>query len=328
MRLRSACFGLCLALLLVLPSATFGAGGIVVPGNGYGNKNMPKPVNEDEVLRFAASRDGVSMGHKQLMVGFTRLDGTGNIVAYVGHDPKTYELDDKVAGPVMALKQGDIVTVTLAQMNGMLTISKIKAVTVKPGEDTPHGFVYQESFNDQNSGAPVIRFTKYEQSVEVTLPNVKDDKGKPTPDPDLVNAVQALKQGDVVYATFGQVGRVPVLTAVYPYSDPQTGKVSKVSDQAMDNNGKTIAVDIETSDGKTITALVPGKITNKHWIADVNMLRIARGLKAGTEVVYMARTDGDKTFLIDIAKAPPAPKTPAAKPSAAAPAQNAPAKSK
>ena len=139
--------------------------------------------------------------------------------------------------------------------------------------------------------------------MEVTLPNVKDEKGKPTPDPDLVNAVQTLKQGDVVYALFAQIGRVPVLTAVYPYSEPQTGKVTKVSDQAMDNNGKTTAVDIETSDGKTITALVPGKVSNKHWVADPNLLRLAHSFKAGTDVVYMARTDGDKTFLIDIAKA-------------------------
>ena len=88
-----------------------------------------------------------------MVVGFTRLDGTGNIVAYVPWDTKMRDFDDKVYGPVNTMKKGDIVVTTLEQANGMLMINKIKILNIKPGEDTPHGFVYQESFNDPNNGS-------------------------------------------------------------------------------------------------------------------------------------------------------------------------------
>jgi hypothetical protein len=155
-----------------------------------------------------------------------------------------------------------------------------------------------------------VRFTKYEQEVLATLPNVKGEKGKLEPDPELVNAVQTFKAGQVVYADLAPYGKVALLTAIYPYKDPSTGKVAKVSEQEV-TGGKSPAVDIETSDGKTITALVAGKMNNKRWVPDTNMARLVRSFKPGTEVEYLTHDADGKTFLIEIAKAPPAPKTPA-----------------
>jgi Cu/Ag efflux protein CusF len=297
--------------LLCIPSASFGAGGVVVPGKGYGNNMAPPKVQtSEELLKFVASGEQPVMGHKRIGVRFTQLNGAGNIVAYVPFkDQNSAEPDDKVAGPVAGLKEGDVALVTVGQVNGVLTITKIKAIDVKAGEENPHGYVFQESYPDPGSGAPIVHFTKYEQPLDATLPNVKDEKGKLAPDPELVTAVQTFKAGDVVYAEFAQAGRVPLLTAIYPYKEPQTGKVTKVSEQDV-TGGKTTGVDIETADGKSITALVPGKVTNKRWVPDATKTRLVHSLKPGTEVEFLTHDDGGKTFLIDIAKAPPTPKTP------------------
>lgn len=316
--MQPRCLSLVLSLsaLLAVPAVTHAAGGIVVPG---GNKNEQKKMDAPkQVLKFVASKDLSIGGHKRVAVGFTPIDSTRQIQTLVAFkDDKSYETDEKIEATVGSLKPGDYVETEIVTMNGAPTLKYAKKIEVKPGEETPHGFVYQESYNDQQTGAPLVRLTKLGQSYEVTLPNVRGEKGKLEPDPDMVNAVQALKASELVYAQIAP-GRVPTLMAIFPYKETQTGKVTKVSEQEV-TDGKTEAVEIETADGKSVTALAPGKVNNKRWTPDPIISRLVHGLKPGTEVTFLTRDQDGKQFLVEIAKALPTPKAAGGSKSASTP---------
>jgi hypothetical protein len=313
MHRRSLCSAALSLLTLVAVSAvTFAAGIVVPPGPGTKGYSQPKMQVYKQVLKFVKSVEVGAGPQKRVAAAFTQLNGSGQVIAYVAQDPKTHENIAAVESTITHLQAGDAVELELENIGGTFNIKTAKLVEIKPGEDTPHGYVYQESYNDANTNAALVRLTKYGQSMEAILSFTKDAKGAPQPDPDLVAAVTALKPGQVVYAEISPFSaKQSLLTAIFPYKEPQTGKVSKVSEQPVDA-GKTQAIDIETSDGKTLTALVPGKVINKRFIPDPNLTRLVHSFKPGTEVVYLTRDDSaGKSYIVEIAKAPPAPKTPA-----------------
>jgi hypothetical protein len=305
MQPRTICATLSLATILALGPGLFAATGVVVPPGptGKNGNNMAKGQEQkDQIMRFYASQEVTFYNKKRTMAIFTQLDGTRPLKTVVGgKDPKDPDAD--IQTTVDKLQKGDVVKMTLAQWNGVMAIDYIKKVDVKPAEENPHGFIFQEFYNEQGSGAPIIRVTKYGESYELTIQNVKDDKGKMAPDPALMDDVQKFKMGDAVYIEATQ-GRPPIISEIFPYKDPQTGKVAKVAQTDVEGGGKTSAIDIEASDGKTITALVPGKVTNKRFVADAVLMRDVHNMKPGTEVQYLTRDDNGKTYLVELTRAP------------------------
>lgn len=320
MQRPSWCVVLSLASALALPAMAFAAGGIVVPpGNSnargrYGNNNMQQQKERTELtLRFVASQDALVSGKKRSVSLFTYLNGSGRIQAVVG-GKNPADPDPDIQTTVDKLQKGDVVKMKLAQWNGIQAIDYIKKIDVMPAEENPHGFVFEEFYNEPNTGAPIVRLLKYGESYEFTFPMVKDDKGKMQPDPAMVDAVQKYKKDQPLYVTFlpSGPGRPYVATTMFPYTDPQTGKVTNLSEQEVEG-GKTPALDIETSDGKSVTALVPGKVNNyKRFTPDSILAREARAFKPGTEVVFITRDDNGKAYLVEIARAPKTPTTPKA----------------
>jgi hypothetical protein len=304
MQPRAICATLSLATVLTLGSTLFGATGVVVPPGPTGkNGNMGKGQEiKDQVMRFVASQQATLYNKNRTIALFTQLDGSRPMKTIIGgKDPKDPDAD--IQTTVDKLQKGDVVKMTLAQWNGWMAIDYIKKVDVKPAEETPHGFIFQEFYNEQVSGAPIVRITKYGESYELTIQNVKDDKGKMEPDPALLDEVQKFKMGEPVYIQLTQ-GRLPTITEIFPYKDPQTGKVAKVAQTDVEGGGKTSSIDIETSDGKTVTALVPGKTTNKRFVADAALMRDVHLMKPGTDVLYLTRDDNGKTYLVEISRAP------------------------
>lgn len=300
MQRRSWCFVLSLASALFIPPSAFGAGGIVVPGNNAkGGNNMKE--EKDQTLRFVASKEAVIGGKKQIVSLLTNLNGSGAIQVV----PKPDDKDGAIEATVEKLQKGDVVKVKLGQSYGMRTIDYIKKVDVVPAEENPHGFVFEEFYNEPNTGAPIVRLLKFGDSYEFTFPMVKDDKGKLAPDQTMVDSVQKFKAHEPVYVTFypAGAGRPYIATMIFPYTDPQTGEVTKVSEQEVEG-GKTPAVEIESADGKAVTALVPGKVNNKRFTPDPTLAREARMFKPGAEVTYLTRDDNGKTYLVEIARAP------------------------
>jgi hypothetical protein len=306
MQPRTICATLSLATILTLGPSVFAATGVVVPPGptGKNGNNMAKGQEQkDQIMRYYGSQEVNFYNKKRTMAIFTQLDGTRPMKTVVGgKDPKDPDAD--IQTTVDKLQKGDVVKMTLAPWNGVMAINYIKKVDVKPAEENPHGFIFQEFYNEQGSGAPIIRVTKYGESYELTIQNVKDDKGKMAPDPALMDDVQKFKMGDAVYIDATPT-RPPAITEIFPYKDPQTGKVTKVAQTDVEGStGKTSSVDIETSDGKTITALVPGKVTNKRFVADAVLMRDVHQMKPGTEVQYLTRDDNGKTYLVELTRAP------------------------
>lgn len=310
MQPRSWFVALFLACALALPAASFGAGGVVVPGGntgkGYGNNNMPKNEGPKyQTFRFVAAKETMVSGQKRTAVLLTKLNGSGQVQTVIGaKDPKSpKDQNPEIEATVDKLQKGDVVQATLGSWNGMTTIQALKKIEVKPAEENPHGFVFQEFYNEPGSGAPVVRLTKFGESYEVTFPTVKGDKGKLDFDPAMVDAVQKFKTGEALYVQLEPGRGMPVAMEMFPYKDPQTGKVTKASEEEVDG-GKTPALDIESSDGKTVTALVPGKVNGKRFVPDSHLAQAARGMKPGTDVVFLTRDDNGKNYLVEIAKAP------------------------
>ena len=314
MQLRSLyTAALSLVTLVAIPAAASAAGGIVVPPGPTGkgnNANYQKMPYITQGLKFQKSQEVTIAGKKRLAVLFGPVIGTGSVVTLVAQDPKTHDNNADVESLVNHLKEGDVVNMNLEQIESQWNIIKAKIVPMKEGEDTPHGYVFKESYNEQGTGAALVRLTKYDISYEMVIPYVKDEKGQPQPDPDMVAAVTALKADQPVYVLSTPAGQKTLLTTIFPYKPLQTGKITKVSDQPMES-GKTQAVDIETSDGKSVTALVPGKQMGKRFVPDPILKNTVHGMKPGTEVSFLTQDNNGKSFLVEITKLPPAPKTPA-----------------
>jgi len=303
---------LSLVTFLAIPTSAFAAGGIVVPpgptGKNYNNKTMAPPIQQ--TLKFQKSTETTVAGKKRLAALFGPVTGTGTIVALVGQDPKTNENIQAIEATIGHLKEGDVVNVDLEKMGAYWNITKAKIIEVKEGEEKPHSYVFKESYPEPSTNAALIRVTKYDMSYEMMIPYVKDEKGQPQPNPDLVAAVQALKADQLVYVQSAPAGNKTLVLNIFPFKESTTGKVVKVSDEPMEG-GKTEAVDIQTADGKSVTALVPGKLVSKKFVPDPVLKNSVHGLKPGTDVTFLTHDDNGKSFLVEITKLPPAPKTPA-----------------
>lgn len=300
---------LSLAAVLALAPSVFGitssgGTGVVVPGKGYnGNNgnNMKGQEQKDLLLRFYESKTVTFYNKQRTMAVFTQLDGTRPIKTVVG-GKNPADPDADLQTTVDKLAKGDVVKMNLAPWNGVMAIDYIKKIDVKPAEETPHGFIFQEFYNEQGTGNPLIRVTKFGESYELTIQNVKGEKGAMEPDPELLDAVQKFKMGEAVYIQ-ANPGKVPAITTIFPYTDPKQGKITKVSQVEIDG-GKTAEMDIETDDGKTVAALVPGKVTNKRFVPDSILANTVHSMKPGTEVKYTTRDANGKTYLVEIARAP------------------------
>ena len=145
----------------------------------------------------------------------------------------------------------------------------------------------------------MVKLTKYGEPILVSVPGTKD-----TPDPAVMDQLSKFKEGDVVYAQLSP-GRTPQLTSIYPYQPPQTGKVQKVEEQEVD--GQKVTAVLIDADGKTVTALVPGKTVNKRWQPDAQIQRQAKSLRPGNDVQFITNDQNDKTWLVDVQKVRPAP---------------------
>ena len=60
-----------------------------------------------------------------------------------------------------------------------------------------------------------------------------------------------------------------VLLTIMPYKDHVKGKITSIAHDTAVDGGKTESAVIETDDGKSITALVPGKTIKNRFTADI-----------------------------------------------------------
>ena len=286
----------CLSVLLAALAGPVGAA-------PYRTPNTPNQPSEPviQIVRLIGMGEAMANGRKHAYITVELVLGSGALRVYVPTaNPNSSEPRADIFDKVNTFKPGDVFKLEVEKMNGITQIKAIHDLKLKPGEDSPHGYIYLDKSDEKGT----VTLGKYGQEIEAALPRTRGEKGKMEPDPQVVAELGAVKEGDVVYASLTP-GRVPQLASIYPYKEPASGKLVKVTEQEMEGS-KAPAVEIEGSDGKTVMALVPGKLVNKRWVADANLVRMVKTLRPGTEVQYLTHEQDQKTFLIDISRAPAA----------------------
>lgn len=299
-----------ISLLLSGPAGAQGYGRMNRNNNNVTGFNGDQPKNTTEqVMRFEGEMNGAAGGHRHVILALVPVMGGAPVRVIVPNKENSDEPKMEFMEKIKSLQpHQSIVRVELEQMYGGAQLKTLYPIEVKPGESNPNAFVFAERFDDPATRAPMVALTKYGERAEIGIVQAKDEKGKMGPDPKVTGELEKVKEGELVYAMVAP-GRVPLLTAIYPYKDPQTGKLTKVTDQEVAGQ-KEPAVEIETSDGKAVTALIPGKlVNNKRWVADPMIMRDVRAIRPKTEVQFVTHDEDGQTVLTQIVKAPPAPKT-------------------
>lgn len=279
------------------------------PNNNVTGFNGDQPKNTSEqVMRFEGQMNGTAGGHRHVVLALVPVMGGAPMRVLVPNKDNSDDPKPEFMEKIKSLQPAEsIVRIEVEKMYGVPQLKTLYPVEVKPGEKNPNAFVFAERFDDPNTRQPMVALTKYGERLELAIAPVKDDKGKMVPDPKVAGELDKVKEGDVVYATL-ILGRTPLLTSIYPYKEPQAGKLSKMTEQDVSGQ-KAPAVEIETADGKTVTALIPGKlVNNKKWVADTAVLREVRAIRPKTDVQFVTHDEDGQTVLTQITKAPPAPK--------------------
>jgi hypothetical protein len=256
---------------------------------------------ETVVARFVRAQRGAVNGKPHLMVVAEAAGGQTVQVAVPNADEGRAYFDPSrgMADAIEELKQGDLVQLTLEpSRNGPrnLVLRSVKPYELKPGEDTPNGYVFKGS-DEKDYGSrkvTIVQLEKLGQKLTVAIPEKKAEKGTSKPDPELLSAVNELKEGDPVWAELS--GKT--LVAIEPYTEPQQGKLLKFSEIEVDGH-KVRSAEID-EDGKSVTALVPGKASGRAWTPDLTVMRQLARVRPGSMIQFRAKEDGDKIWLRSI----------------------------
>jgi hypothetical protein len=268
------------------------------------------------VVRYVDRQDDGKVRHlgKPVMVFRVEpLEGKGLLELIVPNKGMEDMRNDKfdpipqVAETVRDLKRGDVIKIELDHSKPKPYVRYAKRYKLKPGETDPKAYIFENTFRkgEGRSTYTAVVLSKYDEQATVAVNQKRDKEGDMVSDTAILEVLQSLKTGDLVEAEIRDVGRTPILTALERYAPPQKGKFLKPAESEVEGQ-KAPAVELER-EGKTITALLPGKLQGKRWTPDPKVHAEVRKLKPDTEVVFRARDEGGKVWLKDIEPAP-APK--------------------
>jgi hypothetical protein len=217
-----------------------------------------------------------------------------------------YEPRNEIATVINAAKPGDYVKLELERKDQQVWIKRATDFKVTAGEEQPGTFVFDESYTKGDKGQEqlAVRMSKFGKFVEVVVAQKRNDAKQMVTDEALAAKVNAYKKGDVIEAEV-QGGSTPTLTAVDKYKAPEEAKFQKLVDIEVDGQ-KYPAVELD-QDGKPVSLPLVGKTVNKKLTPDPRLASAARGLRAGTAVLFKTTEDGGKTYLKDIHPAPRQP---------------------
>jgi len=261
-----------------------------------------------QVVKYVGHKEKVQYQGKLVMVlAVEPLSGSSRPMELI---VKNHDMNKRDYNPVVntdnlnALQKGDAIKIELDDSKPKPFVTYLRKYDLKPGEENPKTYVFEITMEKgegrQTYNAVVL--SKFDQMTTCAIPQKKGKEGQPEPDPEMMAMVSKLNRGDLVEAEIREARPVPMLVHIDRFAPPHTGKFLKLAEEEVDGQ-KTSAVEIER-EGKTVKALVPGKLQSKKWVPDAKVLAAARKLKPDAEVVYRAREDGDKLWLKEIEPAP------------------------
>jgi hypothetical protein len=303
------------ALLPLLFLTTFSLAPVARGANPPEKEKKPNK----QVVKYVGHKEKVQYQGKLVMVlAVEPLSGSTRPMELIvkNHDMNKREYDPVLnTDNVNSLQKGEAVKIELDDSKPRPMVTYLKKYDLKPGESDPKAYRFMSTYR-KGEGAQsytAVVLDKFDQSTTVALPSKKSKEGSSETGAggaggnDIEALLAELKPEELVEAEIREARPVPVLVNLERYAPPQTGKFVKLSEEDVADGQKGSAVEIE-QDGKTVKALVPGRLVNKKWVSDPKVMGAARKLKADAEVVYRARKDGDKLWLKEIEPAPKAPK--------------------
>lgn len=263
---------------------------------------------DGQIYKFVSARKLSAGGRDHLVVIVQPPSGGASIRLVLPNDERDrYSPKKEDADVVSGMQPGQFVQAQTKKVDGTITVESIASWTPRPGEETPHGYIFMGSSPSEiNSGDLDVALIKFGEPVKIVVPAELGADGKPAPDAAIDAELKRVQPGDVVWADV-LPGKKLALAAIVPWSEAQHGKLMRVGPADVDGQ-RGFAAEIAT-DTKPITALIPLTLQNGKRAPDPRLLVSARKIGNGTEVTFRTREDGDKTWLLEIEpphKDPPA----------------------
>jgi hypothetical protein len=327
-----------MAVAAVGMTASFAAPYTGLPGTGtggYGN-NMnnnnskppePPPKPEPVVVKFMGAQrarlggyDVMVIAGTEVLTGKQRQFGVENDAPQDKNKPTTFSPKAYVADVVKGLKPGDYLKVEskLTGKDSVYWADKVETYIPAEHEEEAGVYIWDGGYKDTVEKTDVykIELTKFAKRYVCYAPMIAGEKGKGmAPDQSIVDAADAIdkaakanqgkereKKKFAVEATITGQGQAMFVASLDVYQPQKHAKFGKVVDaDVAGQKGQAVELD---EDGKTVTALLPGKLMNKRWVTDPQLLAEAKRLKAGVPVVFKTREAEGKSYLRQLALAP------------------------
>jgi hypothetical protein len=257
---------------------------------------------ERHIYKFTSARRLSVNGRDHLVVLATPASGGATVRLVVPNtDIDRYSPKKEIADVVDAMRPGGFLGAETRNVDGATTIQAAGAWAPRPGEETPHGYVYLSSTTTEKPGEMKITFSKFAELMSVIVPAEKGDNGSPAPNPMVAAEMKQVHEGDVVWADMTP-GKPSTLSAIIPWAEPQQGKLQRVGPADVDGQ-RGYVVEIAT-ESKPVDALIPLKLQNGKRVTDPKVLAAAHKAGNGSEVLFRTFESGGKTWLLEIERPP------------------------
>lgn len=263
-------------------------------------------AGDAKVYKFVSARKLASNGRDHLVV-LAQPPSGGQTFRMVlpNEDRDRYSPKKEEADLVNGMQPGQFLQATTQKADGVLTVESIASWSPRPGEETPHGYIYiTSSGSDKNPGELHVALMKFGESIDAVAPAQPGDDGRTIADPQITAEIKAIQPGDVVWADV-LPGKTLALTAIVPFSQPQKGRLMRVGPADVDGE-RGFAAEIAT-ESKPVTALIPLTLQNGRRVSNPRLLVQARQAGNGSEVLFRVREDNGQTWLLEIERPPKNP---------------------
>lgn len=271
----------------------------------------PLRADDGMVVRFKNAAKLRVGGKDHLVVIADEPKGAHPVRLVVPNKDEAGKFDpvEDQAAIVQHLQSGDLLEAAWQTHEQVNLLSSIARYTPKPGELTPHGYLFEgtEPVKD-NPADLVVILRKLGLTTRATIPAPPDSSGHAQPDPAIATVIAKLTEGNSVWVALSD-DKEPKLLVIMPYAEPQRGKLLKVEPIEIDGKkGMSVQIDFAST---TLVALIPGSVENGDWKSDARLLASVRRCKPGNDVLFRVQDQDDKKWLREI---DPVPQPVAARP--------------
>ncbi|MDB5175012.1 MAG: hypothetical protein JWN51_3785, partial [Phycisphaerales bacterium] len=156
---------------------------------------------EEIVAKFGGMSKGMAGGHQAYTVTALALNGKQVALVVPNTDDKKPVPKEEIYGVAKGLKAGDWIKVSFESMPPVLMIKSLEMYTLKPGEDTPNGYVFRNATDKEvgKNKSTFVNVTKFGQEITFPVATRKSEKGATEPEPELQAAANGFKEGDSVW---------------------------------------------------------------------------------------------------------------------------------